>query len=147
MSIRNIVIAIIINITSSLFGQVQKLPDQSIIIRPDYKDEIDTNKIFSISKSRLKGLPTYYPNTEKAPLSMEEAKNIAIKYVNKNIDNSDDLGVYEIRLQHFGFGDSELVRLSYKMWVYLVYFLYDHGINMEVVPVLLDGTVVKPGSK
>lgn len=104
-------------------------------------DGDDTHERWQVSATRLRTLPAFDPARAEPPLSVHQATIAALAHARLRYP-SDDFMVSEVSLQRFTAGAAAHTEDAARGWVYLVSLDYNAKGWTQMVPVLLDGSIV-----
>jgi len=104
-------------------------------------DDADTHERWQVSGTRLRTLPAFDPARAEPPLSVHQATAAALAHAHLRYP-SDDFVVSQVSLQRFTAGAVPLTEDAARGWVYLVSLDYNAKGWTQMVPVLLDGSIV-----
>jgi hypothetical protein len=109
-------------------------------------DGDDTHERWQVSATRLHTLPAFDPARAEPPLSVHQATAAALAHASQRYP-SDDFVVSEVSLQRFTAGAAPHTEDAARGWVYLVSLDYNAKGWTQMVPVLLDGSIVLSDSE
>lgn len=109
-------------------------------------DADDTHERWQVSATRLHTLPAFDPARAEPPLSVHQATAAALAHASQRYP-SDDFVVSEVSLQRFTAGAAAPAEDAARGWVYLVSLDYNAKGWTQMVPVLLDGSIVLSDSE
>ncbi|WP_223482558.1 hypothetical protein [Stenotrophomonas sp. OVS01A] len=104
-------------------------------------DGDDTHERWQVSGTRLRTLPVFDPARAEPPLSVHQAAAAALAHARLRYPG-DDFVVSEVSLQRFAAGAAPQSEDAARGWVYLVSLDYNAKGWTQMVPVLLDGSIV-----
>ncbi|WP_340569389.1 hypothetical protein [Stenotrophomonas sp. G106K1] len=104
-------------------------------------DDDHTHERWQVSATRLHALPTFDPARAEPPLSVHQATAAALAHARQRYP-SDDFVVSEVSLQRFTADAAAHAEDAARGWVYLVSLDYNAKGWTQMVPVLLDGSIV-----
>ena len=104
-------------------------------------DGVDTHERWQVNGTRLRTLPAFDPARAEPPLSVHQATAAALAHAHLRYP-SDDFVVSEVSLQRFTEGAAAQGEDAARGWVYLVSLDYNAKGWTQMVPVLLDGSIV-----
>lgn len=104
-------------------------------------DDATTQERWQVTDSRLRALPAFDPARDEPPLSLHQATALALAHARQRYPG-DAFVVTEVNLQRFAQGTTPYPETTARDWVYLVNLEYNGKGWTQIVPVLLDGTVV-----
>ncbi|WKL17234.1 hypothetical protein QYQ99_06870 [Comamonas testosteroni] len=105
-------------------------------------DGADTHERWQVSGTRLRTLPAFDPARAEPPLSVHQATAAALAHAHLRYP-SDDFVVSEVSLLRFTTeGAAAQGEDAARGWVYLVGLDYNAKGWTQMVPVLLDGSIV-----
>ena len=105
-------------------------------------DGADTHERWQVSGTRLRTLPAFDPARAEPPLSVHQATAAALAHAHLR-HPSDDFVVTEVSLRQFSTeGAVPQGEDAARGWVYLVSLDYNAKGWTQMVPVLLDGSIV-----
>ncbi|MDH6329345.1 hypothetical protein M2299_000145 [Stenotrophomonas sp. 1278] len=100
-----------------------------------------TRERWQVSGTRLRTLPAFDPARAEPPLSVHQAAAAALVHARLRYPG-DDFVVSEVSLQRFTAGAAPQSEDAARGWVYLVSLDYNAKGWTQMVPVLLDGSIV-----
>ncbi|MDT9580440.1 hypothetical protein RS982_03865 [Stenotrophomonas indicatrix] len=100
-----------------------------------------THERWQVSGTRLRTLPAFDPARAEPPLSVHQAAAAALAHARRRYPG-DDFVVSEVSLQRFTAGAAPQSADAARGWVYLVSLDYNAKGWTQMVPVLLDGSIV-----
>lgn len=100
-----------------------------------------TRERWQVSGTRLRTLPAFDPARAEPPLSVHQAAAAALAHARLRYPG-DDFVVSEVSLQRFTAGAAPQSADAARGWVYLVSLDYNAKGWTQMVPVLLDGSIV-----
>ncbi|WP_223485676.1 hypothetical protein [Stenotrophomonas indicatrix] len=100
-----------------------------------------TRERWQVSGTRLRTLPVFDPARAEPPLSVHQAAAAALVHARLRYPG-DDFVVSEVSLQRFTAGAAPQSEDAARGWVYLVSLDYNAKGWTQMVPVLLDGSIV-----
>lgn len=101
----------------------------------------DTEERWQVSGTRLPTLPAFDPARAEPPLSVHQATAAALAHARLRYPG-DDFVVSEVSLQRFAAGAAPQSEDAARGWVYLVSLDYNAKGWTQMLPVLLDGSIV-----
>ncbi|MEG0185076.1 MAG: hypothetical protein RR704_16700 [Stenotrophomonas sp.] len=104
-------------------------------------DDLETREQWQVSDTRLRALPVFDPARAEPPLSPHQATALALAHAQQRYPG-DAFVVTEINLQRFAHGTTVYPETAARDWVYLVNLEYNGRGWTQIIPVLLDGTLV-----
>ncbi|QII29244.1 hypothetical protein G6052_11120 [Stenotrophomonas maltophilia] len=106
----------------------------------------DTHERWQVSATQLHTLPAFDPARAEPPLSVHQATAAALAHARLRYP-SDDFVVSEVSLQRFTAGAAAHTEDAARGWVYQVSLDYNAKGWTQMVPVLLDGSIVLSNSE
>lgn len=103
-------------------------------------DDVQTHERWQVSESRLRTLPAFDPARAEPPLSVHQATAAALAHARLRYPG-DVFVVSEVSLQRITAAAHDVPDVA-RAWVYLVSLDYNAKGWTQIVPVLLDGSVV-----
>ncbi|MBA0098602.1 hypothetical protein WH218_05965 [Stenotrophomonas indicatrix] len=100
-----------------------------------------TRERWQVSGTQLRTLPVFDPARAEPPLSVHQAAAAALVHARLRYPG-DDFVVSEVSLQRFTAGAAPQSEDAARGWVYLVSLDYNAKGWTQMVPVLLDGSIV-----
>ncbi|MGG6342031.1 hypothetical protein ACQ5SA_02130 [Stenotrophomonas indicatrix] len=104
-------------------------------------DADNTHERWQVGATRLHTLPAFDPARTEPPLSVHQATAAALAHIRLRYPG-DDFVVSEVSLQRFTADAAPPTEDAARGWVYLVSLDYNAKGWTQMVPVLLDGSIV-----
>ncbi|QKW56684.1 hypothetical protein [Stenotrophomonas sp. NA06056] len=137
MSVRRAAVALLLSVLMSL--PVMAGERQWTVLSSGDGD--DTHERWQVSATRLRALPAFDPVRAEPPLSVHQATAAALAHARLRYP-ADAFVVSEVSLQRFAVGAAPDPGDAARDWVYLVSLDYNAKGWTQMVPVLLDGSIV-----
>ena len=109
-------------------------------------DEEKITEAWYVTASKLKSLPAFDPSKSDPPVTIRQAVALALAHATKRYP-SDTFIVTDVTLQRFADKTTAFPNGMAKDWVYLVYLQYNQEGAVQIVPVLLNSTILESDSE